>query len=100
MQGKILNILDFDVAIQSPFNLIYQLIKDSKKDIDECQKLLKIIIYNKEINQHESDILAYAIIYLIARSKIDALIQGEIRRKVKGVAQKIYNFYKQAKKNH
>jgi len=36
MECKILNILNFDVAIQSPFNHICQLIKDSKKDIDEC----------------------------------------------------------------
>lgn len=36
MECKILNILNFDVAVQSPFNLICQLIKDSKKDIDEC----------------------------------------------------------------
>jgi len=36
MECKILNILNFDVAIQTPFNHICQLIKDSKKDIDEC----------------------------------------------------------------
>ena len=53
-----------------------------------------MIIYNKDIMQNESHILAYAIIYLIARSQVEAHIQGEIRSKVKGVAQKIYNFYK------
>lgn len=100
MEAKILNLLEFDVAVQSPYNLIYQMIKDSKKDIDECEKLLKIIIYDKEINQSQSDTIAYAIIYLIARSKIDANLKGETRSKVKIVAQKIYNFYKEAKRNH
>lgn len=36
MEAQILNLMEFDVAVQSPYNLIYQMIKDSKKDIDEC----------------------------------------------------------------
>lgn len=36
MEGRILNFLGFDVAIQSPFNLINQILKDSKRDIEEC----------------------------------------------------------------
>ena len=61
---------------------------------------MKIIIYNKEINQHESDILAYAIIYLIARNKVDSELKGEIRSRVKTLAQKIYNYYKDVRKSH
>lgn len=36
MECKILNLLDFGVAIQSPYNLIVQILGDSKKDIEEC----------------------------------------------------------------
>jgi hypothetical protein len=44
--------------------------------------------------------LANAIIYLIARSKIDSELQGELRTKVKTLAQKIYNYYKDMRKTH
>ena len=100
MECRILNLINFDVAIQSHYNILCQILGQSKKDIEECEKLLKIIIYNKEINQNLSDIIAYAIIYLIARSKIDAELQGEMRTRVKVVAQKIYTYYKDMKKNH
>lgn len=36
MEGKILNTLGFNVAIQSPYNLLCQILGDSKKDIEEC----------------------------------------------------------------
>lgn len=50
MEAKILNLLDFNVAVQSPYNIICQVLHNCNADIEECQKLLKIIVYNKEIN--------------------------------------------------
>ena len=44
--------------------------------------------------------MANAIIYLIARSKIDSELQGEVRTRVKILAQKIYNYYKDVRKTH
>jgi hypothetical protein len=44
--------------------------------------------------------LAHAIIYLIARSRIDQKLQGEGRTKVKLLAQKIYTYYKDIRKAH
>lgn len=46
--------LGFNIAVQSPYNLLSQILEDSKKDIEECEKLLKIIVYHKEINQQEA----------------------------------------------
>ena len=33
MEGRILNLLSFNVAIQSPYNILNQILTDSKKDI-------------------------------------------------------------------
>ena len=95
-----LNLLGFDVAIQSPFNIICQILLEKKKEIEECEKLLKIIIYNKDINQNDSQTIAYAIIYLISRNSIDCQIQGDYRQKIKVIAQKMYNYYKEVRKNY
>ena len=59
---------------------------------------MKVIIYNKDINLNDSETLAYAIIYLISRNTVDNELKGEYRQKVKIVAQKMYNFYKDIRK--
>lgn len=61
---------------------------------------MKIIIYNKDINHNDSETIAYAIIYLISRNSIDSQIQGDYRQKVKVIAQKMYNYYKEVRKNY
>jgi len=101
MEGRILNLVGFNIAIQSPFNYVCQILEANVKDREECEKLMKIVIYNREIcSQFDSETIAYAIVYLISRSTVDHLIGGEFRAKVKLLGQKIYNYYKHVRKNY
>jgi hypothetical protein len=72
------------------------MLKDDKEKLDESEKLLSLVVNNKEATRSGEEMLALAIIYLIKPSQLREFSGASIQ-KIKMLAGKIYNMYISAK---